>query len=60
MSSQSPIQFHDLVAHKGQNAPLFSPNTIRARLAFAVKGIPIETVEVSGGESSLGGSEVTG
>ena len=43
---QKPILFYDLVAHKDQGAPLFSPNTIRARLAFAVKGIPIETVEV--------------
>lgn len=47
MSDTQPILFYDLVAKKGVNAPLFSPATIRARLAFALKGVPIETVEVS-------------
>lgn len=48
MADSTPIVFYDLVAQKGTHAPFFSPATIRALLAFALKGIPVETVEVSG------------
>jgi len=48
MPATQPIPFYELVAQKGAHAPFFSPATIRARLAFALKGVPIETVEVSG------------
>lgn len=42
-----PIKLYDLVPHKGVSAPLFSPATIRARLALVHKRVPFETVEVS-------------
>ncbi|ORY61939.1 hypothetical protein BCR35DRAFT_309037 [Leucosporidium creatinivorum] len=42
-----PIKLYDLVAQKGVNASLFSPATIRARLALVQKRVPFETVEVS-------------
>jgi len=47
MPEPQPILFYDLVAQKGLGAPYFSPATIRARLGFALKQVPIETVEVS-------------
>lgn len=46
MSNPEPILFYELVAQHGVDAPYFSPATIRARLGFALKGVPIKTVEV--------------
>lgn len=53
MPDSQPILFYDLVAHKGIDAPYFSPATIRARLGFALKKVPIQTVEVSEQERDL-------
>ncbi len=47
MSKPESILFYELVAQHGVDAPYFSPATIRARLGFALKGVPIKTVEVS-------------
>lgn len=40
-----PIAFYEVVGAPG--GPFFSPWTVRARLAFALKRVPIRTVEVS-------------
>lgn len=53
MPDHPPILFYDLVAQKDIGAPYFSPATIRARLGFALKKVPIQTVEVSAAQAGM-------
>ena len=45
--ADTPIPFYELASVADTGGPYFSPHCFRARLAFALKGVPITTVEVS-------------
>ncbi len=50
--SEPTITLYELASHAGTGGPWFSPHCFRARLAFALKRVPISTVEVSARASS--------